>query len=316
MRSPATSPRLGHKQTADGYLLAQAMTKLPTARVLSLLTSNWDTWISPHATNTELAAALGITMPAVRLVGPRGQRHHAPGAARLTTRLRDVNPVERPTRFWIRSVPGSARHTLATMPWATLVAGCASGTVVLALMAHFAGHSPLNQDNVRLTFLPAVGALAFVPHVQFRPVTQTTPVPTWMAPAGQVLLAIPVLAVTCWVQLELMTSTYPARDANHLPAAYPLIAQLIGWSLLALSIAACCERTRYAALSGATAAPVTFVAIAAASCIPPLSGHLLSPPNTAHAVTITWYTISAAALALAIVAIRDQWHRYARRLHV
>jgi hypothetical protein len=63
----------GPQTTADGYLLAQAMTKLPTARVLGLLMSNWDSWISPHATDTELAAALGITMPAVRLVGPRGQ---------------------------------------------------------------------------------------------------------------------------------------------------------------------------------------------------------------------------------------------------
>lgn len=63
----------GPQTTADGYLLAQAMTKLPTARVLGLLTSNWDSWISPHATNAELASALGITLPAVRLVGPRGQ---------------------------------------------------------------------------------------------------------------------------------------------------------------------------------------------------------------------------------------------------
>jgi hypothetical protein len=230
--------------------------------------------------------------------------------------MHDVNPVERPRRFWIRSVPGLARHTFATMPWVTLIAGCASGTFVLAVMAHFAGHSALNQDNVRLMFLPAVGALAFVPHVHFRPVVQTTPVPTWIAPAGQVLLAVPVLALTCWVQLTLMTSTFAAQDAKHLPAVYPLIAQLTGWCLLSLSIAACCERTRYAALSGAIAAPLTFVAIAVAAFVPPLDRHLLSPPETARIDTIAWYSISAAALALGIVAIRDQWHRYVRRLHV
>ena len=88
-----------------------------------------------------------------------------------------------------------------------------------------------------------------------------------------------------------------------------------GWSLLALSIATCCERTRYAALSGAIAAPVTFVAIAAASFLPPLDRHLLSPPDTARAATIAWYSIAAAAGALAILAIRDQWNRYTRRLH-
>ncbi len=102
-------------------------------------------------------------------------------------RMHHVNVAGRRRRFWTHAAPGLARHILVTMPWATLVAGCASGTLVLALMAHFAGHSPLNQDNVRLTFLPAVGALAFVPHVQFRPVIQTAPIPTWIAPAGQVL---------------------------------------------------------------------------------------------------------------------------------
>jgi hypothetical protein len=230
--------------------------------------------------------------------------------------MHDVNSMRRPRRFWTQAVPGLARHVFVTMPWATLLVGCASGTVVLALMAHFAGHSPLNQDDVRLTFLPAVGAIGFVPHVQFRPVIQTMPVPTWIAPAGQVLLALPVLALTCWVQLHLMASTFPARAAKQLPATYPLIAELTGWCLLALCIAAGCERTRYAALSGAIAAPITFVAIAAASFIPPLDRHLAAPPATAHAATIAWYAISVAALAVSIVAIRDQWHRYVRRLHV
>ncbi len=63
----------GPQLTADGYLLAQAMTKLPTARVVAVLTTNWKNWVSPQATDTELAAALGITVPAVQLVGPRGQ---------------------------------------------------------------------------------------------------------------------------------------------------------------------------------------------------------------------------------------------------
>ena len=201
------------------------------------------------------------------------------------------------------------------MPWGTLLVGCASGTVVLALMAYFAGHSPLDQNTVRLTLLPAVGSLAFVPHIHFRPLIQTTPVPIWVASVAQMLLAVPVLAITCAVQLDLMTSTSPTPYRTQLPAVYPLVAQLTGWSLLALSIAAGCERTRYAALSGAISAPLTFVAIAAAWFIPPLRRHLLSPPDTAMAATIAWYTIATAALIVAAFATRDQWHRYARRLH-
>jgi hypothetical protein len=63
----------GAQPTADGYLLAQAMTKLPTTQVIALLTAEWDAWINPRTTDTQLAAALGITMPAVRLIGPHGQ---------------------------------------------------------------------------------------------------------------------------------------------------------------------------------------------------------------------------------------------------
>ena len=85
------------------------------------------------------------------------------------------------------------------MPWVTLITGCLAGTLYLAIMAHVAStsHSPLGQGYVRLAFLPAVAALAFVPRAPFRPLTQTTPVPAWVAPAGHLLLAAPALAVTC-----------------------------------------------------------------------------------------------------------------------
>ena len=63
----------GAQTTADGYLLAQAITKLPPAHVTATLTANWENWISPDATDTQLAAALGIAMPTVHLAGPNGQ---------------------------------------------------------------------------------------------------------------------------------------------------------------------------------------------------------------------------------------------------
>ena len=194
------------------------------------------------------------------------------------------------------------------MPWATLFAGCAGGTVVIALLAHVATHAPLNQNTVRVTFLPAVGAMAFVPHVHFRPVIQATPVPTWIAPAGQALLALPVLAATCWLQLHLMT----AGDARNLPSVVPLLAQLMSWSAVTVAIAACCERTRYAAISGAIAAPVSFAAIAVASFTSALERHLVAPPATAHKATIAWCTVAASAITLTCLASRDQWLRYAR----
>jgi hypothetical protein len=66
---------LGPQPTAAGYLLAQAMMKLPNQHVAAVLAADWHTWISPHATDTQLARALGITMPAgpPAPIGPFGQ---------------------------------------------------------------------------------------------------------------------------------------------------------------------------------------------------------------------------------------------------
>ncbi|HEY3869646.1 MAG TPA: hypothetical protein VGM10_14890 [Actinocrinis sp.] len=69
LASPST------QTTAAGYLLAQAMTRLPAARVAAVLAAGWSTWTNPQTTDTHLAAALGIAMPAVPtgLLGPHGQ---------------------------------------------------------------------------------------------------------------------------------------------------------------------------------------------------------------------------------------------------
>jgi hypothetical protein len=240
--------------------------------------------------------------------------HDVTTAERSEDRARPT--VRRPRQVWTRAVPVLARHVARTTPWITLLVGCASGTAVLAVLAHVDQGSPLSQNTVRATFLPAVAALAFVPHVYFRPVIQATRVPSWTAATGQTLLALPVLALTCWVQLRLMTSTYPAGSAGHIAAVYPLLAQFAGWSMITVAIAACCERSRYAALSGAIAVPVSFTIIAAATFTAAIARHLVTPPATARAATIAWYAIAAGALAVTCLALRDQWQRYTRKLHL
>ena len=197
------------------------------------------------------------------------------------------------------------------MPWVTLITGCLAGTLYLAIMAHVAStsHSPLGQGYVRFASLPAVAALAFVPRAQFRPLTQTTPVPAWVTPVGQLLLAAPVLAVTCWMQLLIMASTIPASAGQ--PAVYPLLAQLTGWCLVTVAIAACVDRSRYADLGGAIAAPLSLFVMAVAVYTPQINRHLFTPAATPHAVSVTWCAIAAVALALTCAAMRDHWHRYA-----
>lgn len=55
----------GPQLTVPGYLLAKAMTGLPEQRVRQVLASQWATWLNPRTTDAQLAAALGIAMPAV-----------------------------------------------------------------------------------------------------------------------------------------------------------------------------------------------------------------------------------------------------------
>ena len=228
-----------------------------------------------------------------------------------------IRPVRRPVLSWLRALRLLARPISETMPWVTLITGCLAGTVYLAVMAHIAGisRSPLGQGAARLAFLPAVAALAFVPRAPFRPLTQTTPVPAWVVPAGHILLAAPILAATCWAQLRIIAHTIPPHALGRPPATCPVIVQLTGWCAVTVAAAACIDRSRYADLGGAIAAPVSFAAIALAWYAPIAHRFLAEPPATPHGVTIAWYAVAAAALALACMAMRDQWHRYTRNIH-
>jgi len=217
---------------------------------------------------------------------------------------------------WLRALPLLARPVTRTMPWVTLMSGCLAGTTYLVVLARVAGtsHAPLGVGIVHLALLPAIAALAFVLRAPFRPVTQATPVPDWVAPAGHILLAGPVLAVTCWAQLRIIARTIPPHALGHPVAVYPLIAQLTGWCAVTVAAAGWAGRSRYADLGGAVAVPVSFAAIALAWYAPVTARFLVEPPATAHAVTIAWYVITATALVLTCAAMRDQWHRYTRSL--
>jgi hypothetical protein len=225
-----------------------------------------------------------------------------------------IRHARRPRLSWLRALPFLARPITQTMPWVTLITGCLAGTVFLAVMARVAdtSHSPLGLGTVRLGFLPAIAALAFVLRAPFRPVTQATAVPAWVAPAGHIALAAPVLAVTCWAQLRIMTHTIPPHTVGHPPAIYPVIAQLTGWCAVTVAAAACADRSCYADLGGAIAAPVSFAANALAWYSPVTSKFLVEPPASAHRATIAWYAIATAGLALSCAAMRDHWHRYSR----
>lgn len=233
--------------------------------------------------------------------------------------------ARRPSLSWVRALPPLPRYIARTMPWLTLITGCVAGTAALAVTAQIVRDDwPFGQGAVRLAFLPAIAALAFVPRARFRPLAQATPVPTWVDPIGHILLAVPVLALTCWAQLSILAHTQTIQTivltpnsslGANAPAIYPLIAQLTGWCMIVVAVAACVDRTRYADLGGAIAAFAGLVAIGLAWYVPITNRVLVLPPASAHGVTIAWYVIAAVALALTCAAMRDPWHRYSRSLH-
>jgi hypothetical protein len=209
-----------------------------------------------------------------------------------------------------------ARPLTRTMPWATLITGCLTGTGFLAIMAGVAehAHASLSQGTGRIAFVPAIAALAFVVRDPLRPLTGATPVPAWAVPAGHLLLAAPVLAITSWAQLRIIAGTIPPGAPGHPAAVYPVITQLTGWCAIVVAAAACADRSRYADLGGAIAVPVAFAVIALAWYAPVTARYLVQPPATAYGVTLAWYVISFAALTLTCAAMRDHWILYSRNV--
>ncbi len=60
-----SGPGLGPQTTDAGYLLANAMTKLPEQKVARVVRDDWNRWLDWHTTDAQLAATLGIPMPRV-----------------------------------------------------------------------------------------------------------------------------------------------------------------------------------------------------------------------------------------------------------
>jgi membrane-associated HD superfamily phosphohydrolase len=232
----------------------------------------------------------------------------------ITPRLTrdDTRPAPRTGGRWPRALPALARHLTRTMPWGPLLGGCLAGLALLAFLAYVAdrSHSPLDQTQVRLTFVPALAGLAFVARTPVRSLAVAAPTPAWVTPAIQLLLAGPVLAATVAIQLGLMAHTSPR--GTTLPAIYPLLAQLTGWAALVVTSAAVCDRSRYADLSGAVAGPVGLAVIAVGWFTPGLTRLLVPPAASGRAATVSWYLITAVGLVLTGAALRDPWHRYVR----
>jgi hypothetical protein len=181
-------------------------------------------------------------------------RHRAPPASRHLARQRDQRPArqrdQRPAR---RGTPGiavaAARHLAGTMPWGVLIASCAVGLGV-SLAAHQLADSLQQPAIITLTaraaFVPVVGGITFLAAEPHRPLTASLPAPAWLTTAVHLMLALPLLGLTAWIQLLLAAADLGAiRQSQHLAAQLPWAA--LGTELGAWSAAGLPRRSRPAA---------------------------------------------------------------------
>ncbi len=63
-------PGGGPQDTAAGFMLANAMTRLPAHKVSHVLADAWGSWLNWRATDAQLAAALGIPVPSPATAPP------------------------------------------------------------------------------------------------------------------------------------------------------------------------------------------------------------------------------------------------------
>lgn len=193
-------------------------------------------------------------------------------------------------------------HLVRTMPWGVLIAACAVG-LGMSLAAHqFA--SPMRSAAgltlaVHAASVPVVAAVAFLASEPHRDLAAALPAPVWLTTAVHTAIALPVIGLTAYAQLELAATEFTVGTqgmaAGHMPWPSP-VAEFVAWSATAAATAAIVGRTRWRELGGALAAPVTLVLIALLTAVS------LRP-------AWNWWAVALAAAFIAVWESRDPWLR-------
>jgi hypothetical protein len=200
-------------------------------------------------------------------------------------------------------------HLAATMPWGTLLGGCAIGLAASVVAYRFAGPAPDSAGVtavLRAAFVPLALVAAFLAADPHRQLAAALPAPAWLTAATHTALAVPVLAGTAALQLRLAAAELATGQRYlHVPAHLPwpaLSAELGAAAAIALATASVVARTRWHELGGAIAAPVSLAIIAIAhAALAGFTGRLL--------------LVGALAVAVAAWAQRDPWLRLHTAVH-
>jgi hypothetical protein len=226
----------------------------------------------------------------------------------------------------LRVVGAVTRHLTRTMPWRVLAAGCiaALGISVAARQFALPGQPPSSVVlTVRAAFAPVAITLAFLATDPHRALAATLPTPPWVTMGVRLVIALPALGLTAWIQLglagdELAASTRLQGTGGTGPANLPMTAigaELAAWSAIALAAGVLVARTRWSDLGGAVAAPAAIACIALLALTPlrlfpgDFTGLTPQQQDVWLRAEWSWWAITLSAIGTSCWASRDPWLR-------
>jgi hypothetical protein len=214
-----------------------------------------------------------------------------------------------------------AWHLARCVPWLPLLAGCCLGSgLSLAMAATAREQDPrLVLTVVRVALVPVLAGLAFLLDDRHWQLAGSLPVPGWLSSAGRVLLAAPVVALTCWLQLDLgdraLARTLAGSGQHAVIPALQVSVEFAAGCAITLAAAAVVQRSRWHDLGGAAAVPLALAAAAGLAASP---WHLLPtafpgrtgplPPGWTRPTLLTALVVVLAAI-VAAWSSRDRWRR-------
>jgi hypothetical protein len=218
-------------------------------------------------------------------------------------------------RAHLSSVPLAA-HLTRGIPWLPLLAGCCAGTgLSLATEITARAQDPrLVAVVVRVSFIPVLAGLAFLLQDRHWLLSASLPAPGWLGAAMRTALVLPLLALTCWLQLFLGDRALTRIRAGGTLPALAIGAEFAAACAITLAAAAAVQRSRWHDLGGAIALPLGLIVLAGLAFGPLrlLPTQILTTGTWPRAwVRATLLAVLLAGLAAVAAAwsSRDRWRR-------
>jgi hypothetical protein len=215
-----------------------------------------------------------------------------------------------------------AGHVARSTAWGPLLAGCLAGVALTAALRAAAGQSEIQLlgGGIRVSFVPVMAGLAFVLPDPHRPLTGALPARAWRTAAMRLGLVLPVVALSCAIQLLLADRALAAglRAGGQPPAPLPwpaLTVELAAWCLLALALSAGLGRTRWHDIAGVAAALGATALVGLTGLVPfhllPAAITGLSSAEHRQWVAACQFWVAAGVIGAVIIgwAAGDPWRR-------